>query len=244
MSRPNLTPLTDVSVLTCVFGGRSGLTRSATLAVRPVACATSPMRVQFLLALDVEEEDAVFEGVAHLGVGLADAGEDDLRAGPPGLERAVELAAAGHVEPGAVLAHEPADAEVAVGLHAVADDRVRRPRTRSESASGDGAASPRCRRTAACRTSRPVRGPARLRRGGCGRGTRSGPCETSRRWIGYPTDLTRLARACPVGLTPREPSTAGRSRTARTGRSTRWPRGRRACAVRCPFPQAMNVTAA
>ena len=30
MSRPNLTPLTLVSVLTCVLGGRSGLTRRAT----------------------------------------------------------------------------------------------------------------------------------------------------------------------------------------------------------------------
>ena len=74
--------------------------------------------VQFLLALDVEEEDAVFEGVADLGVGLADAREDDLRAGRPGLERAEELAAARSRRTRAVLAHQPADAEVAVGLHA------------------------------------------------------------------------------------------------------------------------------
>ena len=40
---------------------------------------------QFLFALDVEEKDAVFECEAHLGVGLADTGEDDLGAGRPAL---------------------------------------------------------------------------------------------------------------------------------------------------------------
>ena len=40
------------------------------------------------------------------------------------MQGAVQLAAAGHVEAGAVLGHEPADGEVAVGLDAVADERI------------------------------------------------------------------------------------------------------------------------
>src|SRR5262245_66301263 len=47
-------------------------------------------RQQLLLALHVEEEDAVFEGVADFGVGLANTREDDLRARWSGLERAVK----------------------------------------------------------------------------------------------------------------------------------------------------------
>ena len=46
--------------------------------------------------------------VADLGVGLADAGEDDLVARAARFEGAIELAAAGDVEAGAVLGHEPA----------------------------------------------------------------------------------------------------------------------------------------
>ena len=152
MSRPNLTPLTEVSVLACVLGGRSGLTRRATCAFTPSRLRDCAEGVQLLLALDVEQEDAVLEGELDLGVGLADAGEDDLRPRSAGLERAVELAAGGDVEPGPVLGHEPADAEVAVGLDAVADDRVRRRRTRSASRFRWWSSVACCRRTAACRT--------------------------------------------------------------------------------------------
>ncbi len=42
MSRPNFTPLTLVSVLACVFGGKSGLTRSAHGATLPIDDATRP----------------------------------------------------------------------------------------------------------------------------------------------------------------------------------------------------------
>ena len=41
MSSPNLTPLTEVSVLACVLGGRSGLTRRATGAGLPTVFDTS-----------------------------------------------------------------------------------------------------------------------------------------------------------------------------------------------------------
>ena len=80
--------------------------------------------VQLVLALDVEEEDVVFQGGAELGVGLADAGEDDAVAAAAGRERAEQLAAAGHIDAGAVLDHEAADGQVGVGLDAVADERI------------------------------------------------------------------------------------------------------------------------
>jgi hypothetical protein len=44
MSSPNFTPLTLVSVLACVLGGRSGFTRRATGAFWPSDLATSPRR--------------------------------------------------------------------------------------------------------------------------------------------------------------------------------------------------------
>ena len=135
---------------------------------RPRACSSSSLST-------LNRKTSLFEAVAHLGVGLADAGEDDLVAGAAGLEGAVQLAAAGHVEAGAVLGHEPAEAEVAVGLDAVADERVGRGERRLELRRGGAAAWPCCRRTAACRTARPGRGRARPRSAGCGRGSGNGP---------------------------------------------------------------------
>ena len=48
--------------------------------------------------------------------------------GAAGCQGAIQFAAAGHVEAGAVLGHEPADVQVAVGLDAVADERIARRR--------------------------------------------------------------------------------------------------------------------
>ncbi len=80
--------------------------------------------VQFFLALDVEEKDVVFQGVANLGVGLADAGEDDFLADSAGVERPIQFAAAGHVEAGAGVGQSTAEVQIAVGLEAVADQRL------------------------------------------------------------------------------------------------------------------------
>ena len=140
MSRPNLTPLTLVSVLACVLGGRSGLTRRATVADLAQRSGHVGQGVQLGLALDVEQEDVVLQAVAHLGVGLADAGEDDLVAACRRPEGAVQLAAAGHVEAGAVLGHQPAEVQVAVGLDAVADQRLDRGEGLLELAAGGAAA--------------------------------------------------------------------------------------------------------
>src|SRR5207245_50311 len=78
-------------------------------------------RQQLAFALDVEDQDTGLEAVAQLGIGFADAGEDDLRSGAAGLERAIQLAGAGDVEAGAVFSHQPADVDVRVRLDAVAN---------------------------------------------------------------------------------------------------------------------------
>src|SRR5262249_40443977 len=81
---------------------------------------------EFLLALDVEEADLVVERVADLGVGLPDAREDDHLSAAARGERTIEFAATRHVEPGAVLGHQPGDVDVSVSLEAVTNQRLRR----------------------------------------------------------------------------------------------------------------------
>ena len=102
MSRPNLTPLTLVSVLACVLGGRSGLTRRATLADLPHRLATSARACSSASLSTLNRKTLFSRAVADLGVGLADAGKDDLVAAAAGLESAIQLAAAGDIEAGAV----------------------------------------------------------------------------------------------------------------------------------------------
>ena len=82
--------------------------------------------VQLRLALHVEEPHAALQAVAHLLVGLAHAGEDDLITPSSGGQGAVELAAARHVEARAGAGHEPAEAQVRVGFDAIADERLNR----------------------------------------------------------------------------------------------------------------------
>ena len=63
----------------CVFGGRSGFTRSATGALTPIDSATAPQRVQFRLTFNIEQENAILEPCSHLRVGFANAGKDNFR---------------------------------------------------------------------------------------------------------------------------------------------------------------------
>src|SRR5262249_41613059 len=71
---------------------------------------------------DVEEKDARVEGHAQFGVGLADAGKDDVVAAAPRGDGAIQLAAGGDVEAGTMFAEQLANVQVAVGLDAVADE--------------------------------------------------------------------------------------------------------------------------
>ena len=63
------------------LGRQVGIDAQRHAGLAPSRCGHLAEGVQFLLALDVEEEDAVLQGVSDLGVRLADAGEDDLGAG-------------------------------------------------------------------------------------------------------------------------------------------------------------------
>jgi len=84
-----------------------------------------PESEKFGFAFDVEQEDAVLEAVLHLGVRLADAGEDDLCALAAGAEGSIKLAAGGDVEPAPMIGHQFADAQVRVRFHRIRDDRLR-----------------------------------------------------------------------------------------------------------------------
>ena len=79
---------------------------------------------QLSLALDVKEKNAVLERHANLGVGLAGAGEDDFGSDATRLEGAIEFAAARDVAARASLDHETSDMQIAIGLDAVADQRI------------------------------------------------------------------------------------------------------------------------
>lgn len=81
-------------------------------------------RVEFPFALDVEHQDLRLERCADLIIRLADAGEHDFRRIGAGLLHAVQLAAGDDVEAAAGLAEQLEDAEIRVGLHRVADDRI------------------------------------------------------------------------------------------------------------------------
>ena len=67
-----------VVILAWVPASTSGLTRSATRAVRPSEAASAETHLQFLGALDVELADVLGDGQADFARGLADAGEHDV----------------------------------------------------------------------------------------------------------------------------------------------------------------------
>jgi hypothetical protein len=63
--------------------------------------------LEFRLAFEVEAMDAQFERPAHLGDGLADAGEDDPLGGMPAAMARFEFAARDHVGAGALPGERP-----------------------------------------------------------------------------------------------------------------------------------------
>ena len=76
---------------------------------------------EFRFAFDVELADPAFEGEAHLGFRLADAGKDDALARDTGGFRAQVLAARDHVHACAQPCQCLQDRLVGIGLHRVAD---------------------------------------------------------------------------------------------------------------------------
>src|SRR6185437_6756370 len=82
--------------------------------------------VQFRLALDIEQEDIVFQGIANLRVRLTYPCENNLLAASASIEGAKQFTAACHVEAGAGLAHHAAKMQISVGLDAVTNQRIDR----------------------------------------------------------------------------------------------------------------------
>ena len=83
-------------------------------------------RQQFELGLgfDVDAEDVGGQRGAQLGLGLADAGEQDLLRRNAGGQRALQFAAGDHVGAGAELGQRAQHRLVGIGLHGVADQRL------------------------------------------------------------------------------------------------------------------------
>ena len=90
---PNLFSALPVAILAWVFGSMSGLTRTETLAVRPLLVAIAERSCEFGFRFDVDAKDAGIDRGGELGRGLADAGEHDPVGRDTGGERALELAA-------------------------------------------------------------------------------------------------------------------------------------------------------
>src|SRR3990172_4344607 len=84
--------------------------------------------------LDVEPAHARFEGVRQLGLGLADAGEDDARRVRADGEDAIQLAAGDDVEARALGFQLGQQGQVEIGFNGEADERAQRGEGRGQAA--------------------------------------------------------------------------------------------------------------
>ena len=90
----------------------------------PMLAATSARRSSSAAGFHVEAADAGVQGEAHLGGGLADAGEDHLASIAAGGQHAGQFAAGDDVEAGAQLGEYRQHAKAGVGLDRVAHQRL------------------------------------------------------------------------------------------------------------------------
>ena len=79
---------------------------------------------EFGLGFDVDAENVGGKRRAQFGLGLADAGEQDLVRRNAGGQRALQFAARNHVGAGAELRQRAQHRLVGIGLHGVADQRL------------------------------------------------------------------------------------------------------------------------
>ena len=122
-STPNLSVFRPVLIWSSVPASTSGLIRTATEAVRPRRSAMRERLRDLGSALDIDLEDAAPERSLHLGVGLADTGEDDPVRRDSGCERAPELAFRHDIRARAQPGQQPQHRQVPVRLHRIADAR-------------------------------------------------------------------------------------------------------------------------
>ena len=121
---PNLFSDLPVEILACEPASTSGLTRTEIRAVRPVSTGEPRQQFELGLGFDIDAEDVGVKRGAQFGLGLADAGEQDLLRRNAGGQRALQFAARNHVGAGAELCQRAQHRLVGVGLHGVADQRL------------------------------------------------------------------------------------------------------------------------
>ena len=121
---PNLFSDLPVEILAWVPASTSGLTRTEIRAVLPGLDRELRQQFEFGLGFDVDAEDVGGQRRAQLGLGLADAGEQDLVRRNAGRQRALQFAAGHHVGAGAELRQRAQHRLVGIRLHGVADQRL------------------------------------------------------------------------------------------------------------------------
>ena len=94
---PNLSCARPVLILACVPASTSGLTRSATRAVRPMPSASADSIASLLGAFDVDLRDVLGQRQTQFARGFADAGEHDAIGRDAGLARTAQFAFADHI---------------------------------------------------------------------------------------------------------------------------------------------------
>ena len=113
-----------VAILAWVSASTSGLTRSATRAVRPLAVATGRKGREFGLRLDVEAEDVLVESERDLAFRLADTRERDAVARHAGGACAAQFTLRDDVHSRTEARQRGQHRLVGIGLDGVADERV------------------------------------------------------------------------------------------------------------------------
>ena len=106
-SSPNFEPAWPVSTCACVSAVTPGITRTSTSCARPAHGRLEPVDV--VGVVDHDEPDPVLDRHRDLLVALGVAVVDDQRRIDAGLQRGQDLAAAGDVEPEALLDHHALD---------------------------------------------------------------------------------------------------------------------------------------
>ena len=121
---PNLFSDLPVEILACEPESTSGLTRTEIRAVRPGLAGQPRQQFELRLGFDVDAENVLGQRRAQFGLGLADAGEQDLVRRNAGGQRPLQLAAGHHVGAGAELRQCAQHRLVGVRLHGVAHQRL------------------------------------------------------------------------------------------------------------------------
>ena len=121
---PNLFSDLPVEILAWVPASTSGLTRTEMRAVLPASTARRDSSSSSYSDSMLMQRMSAASAGAQFGLGLADAGEQDLAGGKAGGQRALQFAAGDDVGAGAELCQRAQHRLVGIRLHGVADQRL------------------------------------------------------------------------------------------------------------------------